>query len=74
MTQSAVYSSASTGGRSESGNGNDDFMKLLCQSYFLCFNDEHASFPHTLYKLFKGDINRTMDSGDFVSSADHSVL
>lgn len=49
-------------------------MKLLCQSYFLCFNDQNASFPHLLYKLFKGEINRTMDSGDFVSSSDNSVL
>jgi hypothetical protein len=70
LVSSGIYSAATTGDRNDS----DDFFKLLCQSYFLCFGDEHASFPHTLFKLFKGEFNKNMDSSDFVSSSDNSVL
>jgi hypothetical protein len=73
MASSGLYSAATSGDRNDS-DSSGDFLKLLCQSYFLCFNDEHASFPNTLYKLFKGELNKTIDSGDFVTSSDNSVL
>ena len=49
-------------------------MKLLTQCYLLCFKDEHLSFPNTIYKLFKGEFKRDMESSDFVDSTDKSVL
>lgn len=49
-------------------------MKLLVQSYLICFKDEHASFSGTLYKLFRGEFKRDLDSADFIACTDPSVL
>lgn len=49
-------------------------MKLLAQSYLICFKDEHASFSSTLYKLFRGEFKRDLDSADFIACTDPSVL
>jgi hypothetical protein len=49
-------------------------MKLLAQSYLVCFKDEHVSFSSTLDKLFKGEFTRDLDSADFIACSDPSVL
>lgn len=43
-------------------------------SYLLCFKEDHASIANTIYKLFKGELSRDMDSSDFVNATDLSVL
>jgi hypothetical protein len=70
---SSASSNQSSGSYAEAGSS-EDFLKLLTQSYLLCFKDEHASFPNTIFKLFKGEFKRDLDSADFIASSENSIL